>query len=275
KHTRDMLLDLEIPDFMGYSNPSQNAGSMHTKGWETELSWRDQVGDFRYSISANLSDYKSIMGNLSGIVFLGNQIIREGVEYNSWYGYKAQGLFMSQQEVNESPLLATVVRPGDVKYTDISGPNGEPDGVINPEYDRVPLAGSLPRYHYGANLNMSYKGFDLYAMFQGVGKRTSKIEVDMVYQTSAWHTFPDFVDGNYYSEFNTAEQNAKARYPRLSQLGYDGNNYVMSDFWLIDGSYFRLKNLTLGYTLPASWTRTAKLQNVRVYASGNDLLSFD
>src|SRR5690606_6375509 len=139
----------------------------------------------------------------------------------------------------------------------------------------VPLAGSLPRYHYGANLNMSYKGFDLYAMFQGVGKRTSKIEVDMVYQTSAWHTFPDFVDGNYYSEFNTAEQNAKARYPRLSQLGYDGNNYVMSDFWLIDGSYFRLKNLTLGYTLPASWTRTAKLQNVRVYASGNDLLSFD
>ncbi len=275
KTTHDMLLALEIPAFLGYANPDQNAGMMHTKGWEVQIGWRDQLGDFRYSVAANISDYKSMMGNLSGVVFLGDQIIREGVEYNSWYGYRSAGLFQSQDDINNSALLSRVVKPGDVKYMDISGPEGRPDGIISPEYDRVPLGGSLPRYIYGGNINLGYKGFDAFLMFQGVGKQTSQLSVDMVYQTAAWYTFPDFVDGNYYSEYNTPEQNSKARYPRLSQLAFDGNNYKMSDYWLFNGSYFRLKNVTLGYTFPASWNKYLKMSNLRVYASVNDLFSLD
>lgn len=275
KTTYDMLLALEIPSFMGYNNPDQNAGRMHTKGWEAQVGWSDQIGDFKYSVSANISDYKSVMGDLSGVVFLGNQIITEGVEYNSWYGYRSDGLYQSQEDIDNSPLLSQVVRPGDVKYMDISGPNGEPDGVISPEYDRVPLGGSLPRYHYGGSISLEYKDFDATLMFQGIGKRTSRLETDMVYQTAAWHTFPDFVDGNYYSEYNTPEQNSNARFPRLSQMSYDGNNYEMSDYWLFDGSYFRLKNVTLGYTLPRNWSNYLKMQNLRVYVSANDLFSFD
>lgn len=275
KKTRDMLLALEIPAFMGYGNPDQNAGQMHTKGWDIQVGWRANIGDFKYSLSANLSDYKSVMGNLSGVVFLGDKIIREGIEYNSWYGYRSDGLYQSQDEIDNSALLSTVVRPGDVKYQDLNGSTGVPDGKISPEYDRVPLGGSLPRYLYGGNVNMSYKGFDAYFMFQGVGKQTSQLSVDMVYQTAAWHTFPDFVDGNYYSEYNTVEANSNVRYPRLSQLAYDGNNYKMSDFWLFDGSYFRLKNITLGYTLPTRWNNYLKMSNIRVYASGSDLFSQD
>ncbi|MFB5944239.1 SusC/RagA family TonB-linked outer membrane protein [Albibacterium profundi] len=275
KTTRDMLLALEIPAFMGYDNPDQNAGTMNTKGWDVQVGWRDRIGEFRYSVSANISDYESMMGNLSGIVFLGDQIIKEGVEYNSWYGYRSDGLFQSQEDIDNSALLSQVVRPGDVKYQDVGGTGGEPDGVINPEYDRVPLGGSLPRLLYGGNINMDYKGFDMFVMFQGVGKKTSRLAVDMVYQTAAWHTFPDFVDGNYYSEYNSDEQNRNARFPRLSQLGYDGNNYETSDFWLFDGSYFRLKNVTLGYTLPSKWLNAAKISNLRVYASANDLFSID
>src|SRR5690606_38940794 len=146
---------------------------------------------------------------------------------------------------------------------------------VNPEYDRVPLGGSLPRFHYGGNLKLDYKGFDMFLMFQGVGKQTSRLTADQVYQTAAWHNFPDFVDGNYYSEYNTAEENSNARFPRLSQLGYDGNNYEMSDFWLFDGSYFRLKNVTLGYTLPSNWNNSIKVSNLRLYASVNDLFSLD
>ncbi|MBD1423190.1 SusC/RagA family TonB-linked outer membrane protein [Sphingobacterium chuzhouense] len=275
KTTRDMLLALEIPAFMGFDNPDQNAGRMHTKGWEAQIGWRDQIGDFKYSISANISDYKSMMGDLSGMVFLDDQVIQEGVEYNSWYGYRSDGLFHSQEDIDNSALLSQVVRPGDVKYQDLSGSDGTPDGMISPEYDRVPLGGSLPRFYYGGNVNLSYKGFDAYLMFQGVGKQTSRLTADQVYQTAAWHTFPDFVDGNYYSEYNTPEQNSNVRYPRLSQLGYDGNNYRMSDFWLFDGSYFRLKNVTLGYTLPSNWSDVLKTSNVRVYASANDLFSLD
>ena len=275
KTTKDMLLALEIPSFMGYSNPDQNAGTMFTKGWDAQVGWRDNIGELKYSISANLSDYKSMMGNLSGVVFLGDQIIREGVEYNSWYGYRSDGLYQSQDDIDNSALLSKVVRPGDVKYQDLGGTDGVPDGKINPEFDRVPLGGSLPRYTYGGNISLNYKGFDAYLMFQGIGKQTSQLSVDMVYQTAAWHTFPDFVDGNYYSEYNTPVQNSKARYPRLSQLAYDGNNYKMSDFWLFDGSYFRLKNVTLGYTLADKWSKSLKLSNVRFYASVSDLFSRD
>lgn len=275
KTTRDMLLALEIPAFMGFANPDQNAGRMNTKGWEAQIGWRDQIGDFSYSVSANISDYKSMMNNLSGVVFLGDQVIQEGVEYNSWYGYRSDGLFQSQEDIDNSALLSQVVRPGDVKYQDLGGPDGNPDGMINPEYDRVPLGGSLPRFYYGGNINLNYKGFDAYLMFQGVGKQTSRLTADQVYQTAAWHTFPDFVDGNYYSEYNTPEENNNARYPRLSQLGYDGNNYRMSDYWLFDGSYFRLKNVTLGYTLASNWVNHLKISNLRVYAAVNDLFSLD
>lgn len=275
KKTRDMLLDLQIPIYMGYGNPSQNAGLMSTKGWDLQVNWRDKIKDFTYSLSFNISDYKSVMGDLSGTVFDGATRIMEGGEYAEWYGYKSDGLFLTQEDIDNSPVLNSSVRVGDVKYIDISGPDGVPDGIISPEYDRVLLGGSLPRYIYGGNINLGYKNFDLGITFQGVGKQNSRITQDMVWQTSAWHTFPDFIDGNYFSHYNSDEENAKARFPRLSQIGADGNNYLMSDFWLINGSYFRLKNVILGYTLPKSAVNWMKLSSVRVYASASDLFSID
>lgn len=275
KETRDMLLQLAIPRFMGYGLPYQNAGSMHTKGWELAVGWTDQLDKFRYSVNAHISDYRSIMGNLSGIVFLGDKIIREGSEFNEWYGYRSDGLFQSQHAVDTSPLLSGTERPGDVKYVDLSGAEGRPDGVISPTYDKTLLGGSLPRYEYGGTINVGYKAFDLSLMFQGVGKQLSRMTADMTYQTTAWYTFPKFIDGRYYSEFNTEEQNLNARFPRLSQIGFDGNNYSLSDFWLFDGSYFRLKNISLGYALPETVLRRLNVSNLRVFATVSDLFSID
>lgn len=275
KETRDMLLQLAIPRFMGYGLPYQNAGDMHTKGWELSLGWRDKVGAFTYSIHAHVSDYRSVMGDLSGIVFLGNKIIREGSEYNEWYGYRSDGLFQNQNDVDNSPLLSGTERAGDVKYVDLGGAEGKPDGVISPTYDKTLLGGSLPRYQYGGTINLGYKGFDMSIMFQGVGKQLSRLTADMTYQTTAWYTFPKFIDGKYYSHYNTPEQNQNARFPRLSQIGYDGNNYSLSDFWLFDGSYFRLKNLSLGYTLPEKMLGHWGIANVRVFATVSDLFSLD
>jgi TonB-linked SusC/RagA family outer membrane protein len=273
KTTHDMLLALEIPNYMGYNNPEQNAGIMNTKGWDLQVEWRDKIGGFRYSISANLSDYKSVMGNLSGTVFDGSTIIREGSEYAEWFGYLTDGLFLTEDDLAHSPLLSAAAKVGDVKYKDVSGPDGVPDGKISPEYDRVLLGGSLPRYIYGGNINASYKGFDMSMAFQGVGKKNSVIAEDMVHVTSAWYTFPKFIEGEYFSHYNTDEQNAAAKYPRLSTTG--GNNYKMSDYWLFDGSYFRLQNITLGYTLPKKIVNWANLSNVRLWASASDLFSID
>ena len=275
KKTRDMLLALQIPIYMGYSNPQQNAGNMSTKGWDIQVNWRDKINDFTYSLSFNISDYRSIMGDLSGTVFDGALRTMEGGEYNEWYGYKTDGLFLSQEELAEYPTLNDAVKVGDIKYLDVSGPDGVPDGKVDATYDRVLLGGSLPRYLYGANINLGYKNFDLGVTLQGVGKQNSRITKEMAWQDAAWHTFPDFIDGNYFSHYNSDIQNAKAKYPRLSQIGADGINYHMSDFWLFNGRYLRLKNVVLGYTLPKSAVNWMKLSSVRLYASASDLFSID
>ncbi|WP_319268497.1 TonB-dependent receptor [uncultured Draconibacterium sp.] len=275
KETKDMLLALEIPDFIGFDNPDQNTGKMETKGYEFEMGWNDNVGDLKYSVSFNLSDSKTKMGDLGGTEFLGDKIKKEGSEFNEWYGYVSDGLFQTQEEIDNSPKLSNSVKPGDVKYVDISGPDGEPDGIISPEYDRKLLGGSLPRYLYGGNIKLDYKGFDFSLVVQGVGKQTSRLTTTMVQPLRQnWGNAPEFLDGDYWSVYNTPEQNLQVQYPRLSWSSR-GNNYAMSDYWLFDGSYFRLKNITLGYTLPKALTQKVGMSKVRVYASGSDLLTID
>jgi TonB-linked SusC/RagA family outer membrane protein len=276
KKTKDMLLELEIPDYMGFENPSQNTGLMTTKGWDAQLSWKDKVGKFGYSASVNISDSKSRMGNLGGTVFTGAQITREGSEFNEWYGYRSNGIFQTAAEIAGSPKLYASVKPGDIRYVDISGPNGVPDGVITPDYDRVQLGGSLPRYVFGGIINMDYSGFDLSLAFQGVGQQNARLAEQVVKPfNSSWTNPPAIIDGKYWSVYNTAAQNQNAQYPRLSYTSGENNNYVMSDFWMIKGAYFRLKNVVLGYTLPSSVTQKLKIDRVRFFASATDLFSVD
>ncbi|SHM20504.1 TonB-linked outer membrane protein, SusC/RagA family [Flavobacterium flevense] len=276
KTTKDMLLELEIPDYLGYENPNQNTGKMHTTGWDAELSWRDKVGHFSYSISANLSDFKSRMGNLGGIVFSGEKITREGTEFNEWYGYVSDGLFQNSETIANAATLYKTVKPGDIKYKDISGPEGVPDGIISPDYDRVPLGGSQPRLLYGGEITAGYKGFDLTLGFQGVGKQNSRLTTQMVKPFfSAWTNPPAIIDGEYWSVYNSPEENLNAKFPRLSYASAENNNYEMSDYWLIKGGYFRLKNIVLGYDLPEKACNAIGISGIRVFATATDLFSIN
>lgn len=271
KKTKDMLLSLEIPKFIGYDNPSVNSGSMNTKGFDLELGWRDHIGDFNYSVAANFSDFVSKMGDLGGTEFIGDQVKMQGSQFNEWYGYVSDGLFLTQEDVDNSPKLNKNIKVGDVKYKDISGPDGVPDGIISSNYDRVWLGGSLPRYQFGLNFNGSYKNIDLSVAFQGVGSQNVRTSTYMVQGLLAnWATFPDVIDGKYWSENNSDAVNALAKYPRLT-VANAGSNYAMSDYWMFNGRYLRLKNITLGYTVPSDLTKKLMISNLRFYVSGNDL----
>lgn len=273
KTTEDMLLALEIPDYVGFDNPQQNTGDMYTKGYDIEVGWSDQMGDFTYSISANFSDYVSRMGNLGGTEFLGDNVKIEGSEFNEWYGYLSDGLMLTEEDL-QGPKLNDNVQLGDVKYKDISGPDGKPDGKITPEYDRVLLGGSLPRFLYGGNIALSYKEFDLTFAFQGVGRQNVRYIQQMT--EPCWNTIasvPSWIDGNFWSSYNTTEQNAAAKFPRVSSTSSTANYGAMSDLWLFNGRYFRVKNITLGYILPTTLTNKIMIKRARVYVSANDILT--
>jgi hypothetical protein len=271
KTTKDMLLALQIPGYIGMNNPQQNTGKMDTKGWELMTGWNDQIGDINYSVSAHISDSKSIMGDLGGTEFLGSQVKFKGSEFNEWYGYKSAGLYNTQEEVDNSATLYNNLRPGDIKYVDVSGPDGVPDGKISAEYDRVLLGGSLPRFLYGGNINVGYKDFIFGMVFQGVGKQNSYIKSGWV---DPYYEFPSLIDGTSWSYYNTEAQNLKAKYPRMTATNRS-NNYATSDYWLFKGAYFRLKNINVSYTIPQNIVAKLKLESIRLNASASDLFSID
>ncbi len=272
KKTTGMLLPLQIPRYLGFSNPNVNAGDMNTKGWDLELGWRDRIGDFNYQVSANLSDYTSRMGDLKGTQFLGDQIIQEGSEYGEWYGYQCEGIYLTQAEVDNHAQLNNREGVGSLKYKDISGPDGVPDGVISPEYDKTLLGSSSPHYQFGLNLLGSYKHWDVNVMFQGIGKWT-RMRSNRISEAGSSTMWGDWCKkGKYWSALNTDEENARAIYPRL----YDpaGSYGETSDYWFMNGGYLRLKNVTIGYTLPTSLTNKWLVKNLRFFLTGTDLLTF-
>lgn len=276
KMTEDMLMDLTIPRYIGYSDPKVNAGTMRTNGFEVEIGYRDYSGDFNWSVSANLSDFISKITYLKG-QDIGSDVSMvnlEGGQFNEWYGYLSDGLFLSEEDLAASPKTNSNVKVGDIKYKDISGPDGVPDGKISPEYDRVKLGGSLPRYTYGLQIGLGWKGIDFSMMLQGVGKQNVRMTRTMIEPLqNNWLNSPAILKGNYWSSTNTDEENASALYPRLSAKSAS-NNYAMSDYWLFNGRYLRLKNVTLGYSLPENLTNKAFggfVKKIRVYASASDL----
>ena len=267
KRTTDILLPLDIPLYLGYDKPNQNAGALAVKGWELELGWNDRIGDLKYSAAFNFSDAKSKIEDLKGTEFLGDQIIRMGSEYNEWFGYQYNGIFQNEEELTGAAVMNANTKVGDMRYVDVNQ-----DGRITPD-DKVLLGGALPRYQYGGNIRLDYKGIDVGFVFQGVGKKLSRLNSEVIQPfAEGFGNFPEEMVGQFWSKNNTAEQNLAAIYPRLSRVS-TGNNYVLSDHWLINGAYFRIKNFTLGYTLKNTVLEKVGVGNIRLYVSGNDLFS--
>lgn len=275
KKTRDMLLQVPIAPIMGLSDPYDNIGDMHTKGWEVTLGWKDNIGDFSYGLTFNLSDDVSKMGYIGNKeVISGGKIIREGEEYQSWYGYVSEGLYQTPEEVRNSATLGSYVSPGDIRYRNFA--DGDPNNpLISTDYDRRVLGSSLPHFNYGGSVDLAWRGIDFNLTFQGVGQRNSYLTDEMVQPLRGqWYNFATYIGGgNSWSRKNTIEQNQHAKYPRYSWNSAN-NNYAVSDFWIFDGSYFRVKNISLGYTLPQKWMNRVHVKSLRFAVTLTDFFTY-
>ncbi|MCF0167139.1 MAG: TonB-dependent receptor [Bacteroidales bacterium] len=274
KKTENMLLTLGFPSFAGFSAPQQNAGDMNTTGWDLSLGWSDKIGDFSYSISANISNYKSKMGYLGDKrTISGNNITEKGSYYNEWYGLQSAGLFQTQEDMLDAsgkkvPVYSNSDKPGCIKYVDQNG-----DGVINSD-DKIRLGNSLPEYLYGGNISLGWKNLDFNMSFQGIGKQLVMFDTSRVQAgRRQWGAVPSILLGNYWSTNNTPEENLKAKYPYVT-FNNTSSIYAGSDFWLFNGAYMRIKNISLGYTFPQSLMNKVFIKGLRIYASVTDLPAF-
>lgn len=284
KDTEGILLKLNYPAQIGPKPSEQNAGKVNNRGWEFDLNWRDQRGEFYYGIGFNISDVKNKIVDLAGNApdLSGYQIRMVGYPIDAFYGYKAIGLMTPEdfkisdtQNHNYSlpkvpVILGNDYQPGDIKYEDISGPDGKPDGRITPEYDKVVLGSNIPRYTYTVRGDLGWKGIDFSFVIQGVGKCDGYLEGTARHAFQDMAAYPQKVHLERYNVVTNPDPNAL--YPRLTyNTGFNQNTF--STYWMENASYMRLKNVQIGYTFPEKWMKKARIDNLRVYLSGDNLLT--
>ena len=271
--TKDMILRTPIPLYVGMERANTNAGSMRNKGLEVTLRWNDKIGkDFSYSISANASFVRNkVLALGSPDPIYGGGVARKaenftrtevGREMAYFYGYKTDGIFQNWDEINnyKSPdgqLIQPSAAPGDVKFLKTAN-----DGLpLNPE-DRTYLGSGMPDATFGLNLTANYKGFDFSMFMQScVGNEIANALVMDIYSSEfgQWNMSKKMMN-RWHGEGTTNI------YPRL--IASDPNeNARFSDRYVENGSYLRMKNLQLGYTLPSTFTKKFNVSKLRIYSS--------
>lgn len=265
----------ELSSLLGATVPKVNNCDMKSYGFEIELGWRDQIGDFKYGVSFNMSDAQQKITRYPNPSNSLNTYY-EGQMLNEIWGYTTIGIAQSDEEMAahlakvDQSSLGSGWGAGDIMYADLNG-----DGRVNtgsyttddPGDLRV-IGNSTPRYNYGFTVDGSWKGFDLRLFFQGIGKRDLWLP-----GTYFWGTNGGMWSSNVFEEHLDywTPENPNAYYARPS---WTSRNHQTQTRYLQNGAYLRLKNITLGYTLPKAWTQKASMENVRIYISADNLLTF-
>lgn len=281
KNNKDALLKPVYPSIIGTTSsaalPYANVGKVQSKGWEFTAGWNDQVGQVRYGVDFIFSDVKNIVKSLGNTKpSLGNNIFRVGDPLNAFYGYRTDGLaqisdFDSYNETTgkyTGPKFATInsytaiTQPGDIKYRDISGPEGVPDGIID-DNDKVVIGDSYPRYSYSFRGNLNWKNIDFSFFLQGVQKVNGYISDEAIHAFINDYSVPQKIHLDRWTPTNTG-----AKYPRLYYA--ESHNREFSDYWLQNGSYLRVKNIQLGYTFNKKSLAKANIDKLRIYVSAQN-----
>ena len=294
RDTKNMLTQaMTLPAVYGSSAPKTNAADLRTKGYEISVSWRDGFNlagkPFQYGVAASLGDYTTHITKYENPTnLLSDHYV--GKRLGDIWGYTTDGLFATDEEaaayaavVNDKNANkgvyagvapTNILMAGDIKFIDVNG-----DGVINTGAntyddpgDRKIIGNSKPRYNYSFRGDFNWMGIDFQMFFQGVGKLSWMPDANCIY---FWNTYsyhrPTFIPKDFAEKCWSSEEgtdNSKALYPRRRGRIAASSYLVTSDYWLQDASYIRLKNITVGYTLPL---KTKAVEKVRFYFTGENL----
>lgn len=271
KKTNDMLMKMTIPKYLGAAAPYANVGDMQNTGVEMDLSYQFAVADVNFRIGTNVSYIKNKLIQLGNTEGWENYDAREGetisraqngLPFPYFYGKKTDGIFQNQAEIdayvdkNGNKIQPKAV-PGDVRFVDYNG-----DGKID-DLDRTQIGKGMPDWTYGFNLYVEYKGIDLSANLQGtigndIYDATRRLQVTYV-------NLPSYMLDRWHGE------GTSNKYPRMQNGEY--KNWSSSDLYVHDGSFLRLRNLQLGYTLPKNIVNKAFIQNLRLHVSAENLFT--
>jgi len=275
KKTEGILMPVPVPGYVGATGKTYaNLADMENKGIDVELGYRKKIGALNLSVNGNFSYIKNEITYLDkGTNFLaGDETVQSsayeinrtqvGQAYNSFYGFKTNGIFQTQADVDNYKNAAGKViqpgaKPGDFRWQDLDG-----DGSIGSN-DRTFLGTSLPKFTYGFTLNLDYKGFDMLVFGQGAGG-------NMIYQGLRRL---DITNANYQTEVlgRWTGPGSTNSYPRVTTNDTNKNFTNPSDFNLEKGDFFRFKTIQLGYSFPKEWIESISLQKVRLYVTGENL----
>lgn len=267
-----MLARLNLPNIIGIDVSFVNIGELKSWGTEFAITWKDRIRNFNYHVGFNISDNQNKLIKYDGKNSIGTGGVvnlLQGYPLNTVWGYKTDGYFQTQEEadayrekVNYSFFNGTS-GPGDVKYLDLNG-----DGVINfgkgtPEDsgDLVYLGTTNARYTYGTDLGFNWKGIDFSVFLQGAARRKFLINEGTLSPMLGTADMPWTIHMDRWTP-----DNPDALFPRMYQTS--AHNFQPSDKWAQNGSYIRLKNIQLGYTIPV---KKKYVQSIKIYASGQDL----
>ena len=271
------------PSILGATQPKENNSDMRSNGWDLEVRWRDRVGQVNYGIKLVLSDDYQTITNF----YNPNRLLSQwcaGKRMGDIYGYKVEGIAQTDQQMNEwlannKPSWGSDWAAGDVMYKDLNGDKKVNSGksTYDDMGDLTKIGNSLPRYRFGITLDANWKGFDFLIFMQGVGKRdfwdASPYSVGA--NTGLWQSaaFKDHLDYWRPATDTNFGPNTNAYYPR-PLFGQGSKNFQTSDRYLQNAAYMRIKNIQLGYTLPAAIASKIGASRVRLYFSAENLVTF-